>query len=187
MRAEFSQAEVQSLSYDSLQTAPASKDAEAAKPYKRSPPGTTSDIIGASAPRNEVRSFARHNSRPMTVMSGASTLCLPLLPFPVHVPQGFERFAMITANGCPPPMGPDEVARIILGNRTDEFEKLRGVPGFQLRPVPWETVKQLVAENTTESLGKLGRSPAGQVVYWKFKGEVRASITLDGRPLYRVS
>lgn len=123
----------------------------------------------------------------MTLMAGESTLCLPLLPFPVHIPQGFERFAMITANGCPPPMGPDEVARIILGNRCDEFEKLRGVPGFQLRPVPWETVKQLVAENTTESLGKLGRSPAGQVIYWKFKGKVRASMTVNGRPLYWAS
>ena len=108
----------------------------------------------------------------MTLMAGASTLCLYPLPFPVHVPQGFERFGMIDANGCPPPITPDEVARIILGNRTDEFERLRGVPGFQLEPVPWDIVKQLVAENTTESLGKLGRSPAGQVIYWRFKSKV---------------
>ena len=108
----------------------------------------------------------------MTLMAGASTLCLPPLPFPVHVPQGFERFGMIDANGRPPPITPDEVARIILGNRTDEFERLRGVPGFQLEPVPWDSVKQLVAENTTESLGKLGRSPAGQVIYWRFKSRV---------------
>ncbi|CAL5224508.1 g7205 [Coccomyxa viridis] len=78
---------------------------------------------------------------------------------------------MISANGCPPPLSADEVARIILGNRTDEFERLRGVPGFQLEPVPWDTVKHLVAENTTESLGKLGRSPAGQVIYWRFKSK----------------
>ena len=108
----------------------------------------------------------------MTLMAGASTLCLQPLPFPVHVPRGFERFSMIDANGCPPPIRPDEVARIILGNETSEFERLRGVPGFQLDPVPWESVKRLVAENTTESLGKLGRSPAGQVVYWRFKGQV---------------
>ena len=112
----------------------------------------------------------------MTLMVGASTLCLPPLPFPVHVPQGFERFSMISANGSSPPLTPDEVARIILGNRTDEFERLRGVPGFMLEPVPWHTMRHLVAENTTESLGKMGRSPAGQVTYWKFKSKVRFKL-----------
>ena len=112
------------------------------------------------------------SARAMTLMIGAGTLCLPPLPFPVHIPQGFERFSMISGNGCPPPTTPDEVARIIMGNRTDDFEKLRGVPGFQLEPVPWDTVVQLVAENTTESLGKLGRSPAGQIVYRRYKSKV---------------
>lgn len=126
----------------------------------------------------------------MSLMVGASTLCLPPLPFPVHVPQGFERFSMIGANGCPPPMTPDEVARIILGNKTEEFERLRGVPGFQLKPVPWHTVRHLVAENTTESLGNLGRSPAGQVVYWNFKSKVRVRVvaceaSCSGFPLLR--
>ena len=116
--------------------------------------------------------MAASTTHAMTLMVGASTLCLPPLPFPVHVPQGFERFSMISANGCPAPITPDEVARIILGNITDQFERLRGVPGFQLDPVPWKTVKHLVAENTTDSLGKLGRSPAGQVIYWKFKTKV---------------
>ena len=81
---------------------------------------------------------------------------------------------MIDADGTPPPLNADEVARIILGNKTEEFERLRGVPGFQLEPVPWDTVKQLVAENTTDSLGKLGRSPAGQVIYWRFKTKVQS-------------
>ena len=115
----------------------------------------------------------------MTLMAGASTLCLQPLPFPVHVPQGFERFSMTDANGSPPPLTADEVARIILGNKTEEFERLRGVPGFQLEPVPWDTVKQLVAENTTKSLGKLGRSPAGQVTYWRFKTEVIERISFS--------
>ena len=123
----------------------------------------------------------------MSLMGGASTLCLPPLPFPVHVPQGFERFSMISANGCPPPLSADEVARIILGNRTDEFERLRGVPGFQLEPVPWDTVKHLVAENTTESLGKLGRSPAGQVIYWKFKSKVQSCSLVIKAPCGGVS
>ena len=90
---------------------------------------------------------------------------------------------MIGANGCPPPLSADEVARIILGNRTDEFERLRGVPGFQLEPVPWDTVKHLVAENTAESLGKLGRSPAGQVIYWRFKTKVRSCLLTVKGPL----
>ena len=57
----------------------------------------------------------------MTLMAAASTLCLQPLPFPVHVPQGFERFSMTDDNGSPPPLTADEVARIILGNKTEEF------------------------------------------------------------------
>ena len=72
----------------------------------------------------------------------------------------------------PSPITGDDIARIIRGNLIEEFDRLRGVPGFQLDPVPWETVRKLVDENTTESLGKLGRSPAGSVVYWKFKEKV---------------
>ena len=59
------------------------------------------------------------------------------------------------------------------GNVVKDFERLRPVPGFQLDPVSWETVKALVAEKTAESLGKLGRAPSGSVVYWRFRDEVR--------------
>lgn len=72
----------------------------------------------------------------------------------------------------PPPITGDEIARIIRDNLVDEFERLRGVPGIQVDPVPWDAVTKLVEENSTESLGKLGRSPAGMVVYWKFKEKV---------------
>ncbi|EIE19021.1 hypothetical protein COCSUDRAFT_44811 [Coccomyxa subellipsoidea C-169] len=72
----------------------------------------------------------------------------------------------------PPPITGDEIARILRCNLVQEFERLRGVPGFQLDPVPWETTRKLVEENTAESLGKLGRSPAGSVIYWKFKGTI---------------
>lgn len=90
---------------------------------------------------------------------------------------------MSSVNGCPAPITPDEVARIILGNVSDEFERLRGVPGFQLEPVPWKAVKHLVAENTTDSLGKLGRSPAGQVIYWSFKIKVGSCLLAIDGPL----
>jgi hypothetical protein len=66
----------------------------------------------------------------------------------------------------------EEIARIIGGNLVNKFERLRNVPGFRLEPVPWELATKLVDANSTESLGKLGRSPAGQVVYWKFKSKV---------------
>ena len=55
----------------------------------------------------------------------------------------------------------------------DEFERLRAYPGFRLDPMPWEQVILLVAENTTESLCKLGRAPSGSVVYFRFKEKVR--------------
>jgi hypothetical protein len=102
----------------------------------------------------------------------SSTLVLP--PSTLEA-QLLERHLL--RMGCgqalePPPITGDEIARILRGNLVHEFERLRGVPGFQLDPVPWETTRKLVEENTAESLGKLGRSPGGSVVYWKFKGKV---------------
>ena len=54
----------------------------------------------------------------------------------------------------------------------EEFERLRANPGFRLDPVPWEQVISLVAENSTESLGQMGRAPSGSVVYFRFKEKV---------------
>jgi hypothetical protein len=54
----------------------------------------------------------------------------------------------------------------------EEFERLRAIPGYRLDPVPWEQVISLVTENTTESLGQLGRAPSGSVVYFRFKEKV---------------
>ncbi len=113
----------------------------------------------------------------------SSTLVLPPSTFEAQL---LERHLRRMGSGHtlgPPPITGDEIARIIRGNLVHEFERLRGVPGFQLDPVPWETTRQLVEENTTESLGKLGRSPAGSVVYWKFKGHVRMLIRSHDRQL----
>ncbi len=102
----------------------------------------------------------------------SSTLVLP--PSTLEA-QLLERHLLRMGSGQalgPPPITGDEIARILRCNLVQEFERLRGVPGFQLDPVPWETTRKLVEENTAESLGKLGRSPAGSVIYWKFKGTV---------------
>lgn len=106
----------------------------------------------------------------------SSTLVLP--PSTLEA-QLLERHLLRMGSGQalePPPITGDEIARILRGNLVHEFERLRGVPGFQLDPVPWETTRKLVEENTAESLGKLGRSPGGSVIYWKFKGKVSSFL-----------
>lgn len=66
----------------------------------------------------------------------------------------------------------EEVHRILVTNSTSEFDKLRGVPGIAVDPIPWDTASNLVKENTVDSLAKLGRSPSGIVEYWTFKEKV---------------
>lgn len=75
-------------------------------------------------------------------------------------------------NWEPVPPKQEEVDRILNNNLVEEFEKLRGAPGVCLEPFPWAEVKRLIAENSLESLGKLGRSPAGIVVYRQFRKKV---------------
>ena len=70
------------------------------------------------------------------------------------------------------PANQGEAKRIIAENDVAAFERLRGVPGHQLDPVPWARVVELVKENTEAAYGHLGRSPAALVVYHHFKLKV---------------
>ncbi|KAK9818142.1 hypothetical protein WJX72_007762 [[Myrmecia] bisecta] len=70
-----------------------------------------------------------------------------------------------------PHMRPD-VERILASGSTDEFEKLRGVPGFCLEPTSWEKASRLAEENTEASLGQLGRHPSDIIVYRRFRSKV---------------
>ena len=67
---------------------------------------------------------------------------------------------------------PATVTYILNNNLVDQFHLLRGVPGICLDPVPWGRVKEIVATNTVQSLGILGRHPAGIVEYRKFRKQV---------------
>ena len=86
--------------------------------------------------------------------------------FAVSTPLG----RMEVGNPAVPPK--ELVDAILKDNRTEEFEKLRGAPGICLDPVPWDTARQLVQENSVESLSKLGRHPAGIVQYRSFRSKV---------------
>ena len=68
---------------------------------------------------------------------------------------------------------PITVTHILNNNLVDQFHLLRGVPGICLDPVPWEKIKELVTRSTVQSLGTLGRHPAGIVEYRKFRRQVR--------------
>ena len=70
------------------------------------------------------------------------------------------------------PASREEAARIIAENDVAAFSRLRGVPGYQLEPVPWAKAVVLAREGTEAALGQLGRSPAALVVYHRFKLEV---------------
>ena len=70
------------------------------------------------------------------------------------------------------PASREEAARIIAENDVAAFPRLRGVPGYQLEPVPWAKAVVLAREGTEAALGQLGRSPAALVVYHRFKMEV---------------
>ena len=70
------------------------------------------------------------------------------------------------------PASREEAARIIAENDVAAFPRLRGVPGYQLEPVPWAKAVVLAKEGTEAALGQLGRSPAALVVYHRFKLEV---------------
>ena len=81
------------------------------------------------------------------------------------------------------PASREEAARIIAENDGAAFPRLRGVPGYQLEPVPWAKAVVLAKEGTEAALGQLGRSPAALVVYHRFKMEVgcgRAGLGLVG-------
>ena len=70
------------------------------------------------------------------------------------------------------PASREEAARIIAENDVAAFPRLRGVPGYQLEPVPWAKAVVLARKGTEAALGQLGRSPAALVVYHRFKMEV---------------
>ena len=76
------------------------------------------------------------------------------------------------------PLPREEVRRIVGGNLADEFERLRGTPGFQLDPVPWEAARGFVDAGTAESLGHLGRHPAAVHSYWRFRDKACADLPL---------
>ena len=65
-----------------------------------------------------------------------------------------------------------EINRIISENSVDEFPKLRGAPGYCLETMPWNQIVELISENTTQSLGTLGRHPSGVVTYRRFRQQV---------------
>lgn len=76
------------------------------------------------------------------------------------------------AQGGSAPASREEAARILAENDVAAFPRLRGVPGYQLEPVPWAKAVVLAREGTEAALGQLGRSPAALVVYHCFKMEV---------------
>jgi hypothetical protein len=57
-----------------------------------------------------------------------------------------------------------------------EYWKLRGVPGYCLEPMSWDSATALINEGTFESLGKLGRSPEDVAVYWDFRSKVSGGL-----------
>jgi hypothetical protein len=81
------------------------------------------------------------------------------------------------------PASREEAARIIAANDETSFWRLRGVPGYQLDPVPWARVVRLVAEGTEAAFGQLGRSPAALVVYHRFKLEARPRAAGPAGPM----
>lgn len=68
---------------------------------------------------------------------------------------------------------PVTVNNILNNNLVDQFSLLRGVPGICLDPLPWDKINDLVAIDTVQSLGTLGRHPAGIVEYRKFRKQVQ--------------
>ena len=73
------------------------------------------------------------------------------------------------ARGYPDPV----TVNYILGNNLiEEFHLLRGAPGICLDPQPWDNIKAIVGRNTLQSLGTLGRHPAGIVEYRAFRKQV---------------
>ena len=65
-----------------------------------------------------------------------------------------------------------DIERILSENRTSEFYKLEGVPGYRLTTLSWEEASNLAKTATFESLGALGRHPSDIVVYRRFKAKV---------------
>ena len=59
------------------------------------------------------------------------------------------------------PASREEAARIIAENDVAAFPRLRGVPGYQLEPVPWAKAVVLAREGTEAALGQLGRFASG--------------------------
>jgi hypothetical protein len=66
----------------------------------------------------------------------------------------------------------EEVHRILVTRSVSEYPKLEGVPGLNIEPVSWDRMLELVAENTVQSISKLGRHPSGIITYWLFKAKV---------------
>jgi len=87
-----------------------------------------------------------------------------------------------STDGGGAPASREEAARIIAANDEASFWRLRGVPGYQLDPVPWARVVRLVAEGTEAAFGQLGRSPAAVVRYHRFKLSVRPHAARPAGP-----
>ena len=87
-----------------------------------------------------------------------------------------------STDGGGAPASREEAARIIAANDEASFWRLRGVPGYQLDPVPWARVVRLVAEGTEAAFGQLGRSPAALVRYHRFKLSVRPHAARPAGP-----
>jgi hypothetical protein len=67
---------------------------------------------------------------------------------------------------------PEFVNHVLNNNLTEKFALLRGAPGICLEPKSWEAVKELIEQNTEESLAQLGRHPSGIVLYRTYRKQV---------------
>jgi len=75
---------------------------------------------------------------------------------------------------------PHFVNHVLNNNLTENFALLRGAPGICLEPKSWGAIKELIDENTEESLAKLGRHPSGIVSYRKYRKQILAEYASMG-------
>lgn len=67
-----------------------------------------------------------------------------------------------------------QIHAIVMEGNSEDFEKLRGVPGVVLETMPWDVAKLLVDEHSEASLSKLGRHPLDTRQYIHFRQQVCA-------------
>lgn len=75
---------------------------------------------------------------------------------------------------------PTFVNHVLNNNLTEQFALLSGAPGVCLEPKSWDAAKELIAQNTEESLAQLGRHPSGIVTYRRYRKQILAEYASMG-------